>query len=70
MIKHQVNQLAELVVYQHQLTRQLVSQVSRARGGDETKLTLAPPKTISVTKKDQVRLKEQERWADKIARES
>lgn len=25
IIKHQINQLAELVVYQHQLTRQLVS---------------------------------------------
>lgn len=37
---------------------------------DEAGSTTIPLKIISLTKKDQIRLKEQEKWADKIARES
>lgn len=69
MIGHQVNQL-DLVVYQHQLTRQLFTQISKVKEEANRSSNLYPSKAIQLTKEDQERLQKQEKWADKIARES
>lgn len=64
LIKVQVNQLAELIVHQHQVTQQLINQINQSPMASD------PPKFISITREDQSRLQEQRRWVDKIAMKS
>jgi len=63
-IKVQVDQLAELIVYQHQVTRQLIDQVLRGQ------ISTPSPKVVPILKRDQIRLQEQSKWTEKMARES
>lgn len=44
LVKVQMNQLAELIVYQHQITGQLINQVSQGQ------TTVVSPKSIPITK--------------------